>query len=180
MNRPQKRASQRIRRIWPYGTSPTHIGSSGVFTNGNRPRSSTPSSSRFRKLLRVYRPPCRMRRNSCEGDWTSSYSFVPKVTRTGCLDYRRNLAPIRYSSGSKFSSARVDSFVASFRLAIFSLKIGPELRRRCTLLHHGWRVIVAALEAAALGVDLQQPVDGLGLEAGRLGHTLGGAAGRSA
>jgi hypothetical protein len=42
------------------------------------------------------------------------------------------------------------------------------------------RVFVAALEAAALGVDLQQPVDGLGLEAGRLGHVLGGAAGRSA
>ena len=42
------------------------------------------------------------------------------------------------------------------------------------------RVIVAALEAAALGVDLQQPVDGLGLEAGRLGHALGGAASWSA
>jgi hypothetical protein len=42
------------------------------------------------------------------------------------------------------------------------------------------RVVVAALEAAALGVDLQQPVDGLGLEAGCLGHAFGGAAGRSA
>ena len=42
------------------------------------------------------------------------------------------------------------------------------------------RVVVAALEAAALGIDLQQPVDGLGLEAGRLGHALGGAAGRRA
>ena len=42
------------------------------------------------------------------------------------------------------------------------------------------RVVVAAFEAAALGVDLEQPVDGLGLEAGRLGHALGGAAGRSA
>ena len=42
------------------------------------------------------------------------------------------------------------------------------------------RVVVAALEAAALGIDLEQPVDGLGLEAGRLGHALGGAAGRSA
>ena len=42
------------------------------------------------------------------------------------------------------------------------------------------RVVVAAFEAAALGVDLQQPVDGLGLEAGRLGHALGSAAGRRA
>jgi hypothetical protein len=30
------------------------------------------------------------------------------------------------------------------------------------------RVVVAAFETAAPGVDLQQPVDGLGLEAGRL------------
>ncbi len=42
------------------------------------------------------------------------------------------------------------------------------------------RVIVTTFEAAALGVDLQQPVDGLGLETGRLGHALGGAAGRRA
>ena len=42
------------------------------------------------------------------------------------------------------------------------------------------RVVVAALEAAALGVDLQQPVNGLGLEPGCLGHALGGAAGRRA
>src|SRR6185312_5085929 len=40
------------------------------------------------------------------------------------------------------------------------------------------RVVVATFEAATLRVDLQQPVDGLGLEAGRLGHTFGGAAGR--
>ena len=39
---------------------------------------------------------------------------------------------------------------------------------------------LAALEAAALGIDLQQPVDGLGLEPGRFGHALGGAAGRRA
>jgi hypothetical protein len=39
------------------------------------------------------------------------------------------------------------------------------------------RIVLAPPEAAALGVDLQQPVDGLGLEAGRLGHTLGSAAG---
>ncbi len=38
----------------------------------------------------------------------------------------------------------------------------------------------AALEAAGLGIDLEQPVDGLGLEAGGLGHALGGAAGRRA
>ena len=42
------------------------------------------------------------------------------------------------------------------------------------------RVVVATLEAAALRVDLEQPVNGLGLEAGRLGHTFRGAAGRSA
>ena len=42
------------------------------------------------------------------------------------------------------------------------------------------RVSVATLEAAALRVDLEQPVDGLGLEAGRLGHSFRGAAGRSA
>ena len=42
------------------------------------------------------------------------------------------------------------------------------------------RVVVAALEAAALGIDLQQAMDGLGLEAGRLGHALRGAAGRRA
>ena len=42
------------------------------------------------------------------------------------------------------------------------------------------RVVGVALEAAALGVDLEQPVDGLGLEPGRLGHALGGAAGRGA
>ena len=39
------------------------------------------------------------------------------------------------------------------------------------------RVVGVAFEAAALGVDLKQPVDGLRLEAGRLGHALGGAAG---
>ena len=42
------------------------------------------------------------------------------------------------------------------------------------------RVVVAALEAAALGIDLKQPVNGLGLEASRLGHAFGGAAGRGA
>jgi len=41
-------------------------------------------------------------------------------------------------------------------------------------------IVVATLEAAVLRVDLQEPMDGLGLEAGRLGHALGGAAGRSA
>ena len=41
-------------------------------------------------------------------------------------------------------------------------------------------VVAVAFEAAALGVDLKEPVDGLGLEAGRLGHALGGAAGRGA
>src|SRR5437773_8243447 len=38
------------------------------------------------------------------------------------------------------------------------------------------RVILAALESATLGIDLQQPMDGLGLEPGRFGHALGGAA----
>jgi hypothetical protein len=38
-------------------------------------------------------------------------------------------------------------------------------------------LVVAALETAALRVDLQQPVDGLGLEASRLGHALCGALG---
>src|SRR5262249_33457095 len=38
----------------------------------------------------------------------------------------------------------------------------------------------AALEAASLGIDLEQPVDGLGFKTGRLGHALGGAPGRSA
>ena len=42
------------------------------------------------------------------------------------------------------------------------------------------RVVRVALEAAGLGIDLQQPVNGLGLEPGRLGHALGGAAGRRA
>ena len=42
------------------------------------------------------------------------------------------------------------------------------------------RVVAAALETAALGVDLQEPVDGLGLEARGLGHPLCRAAGRSA
>src|SRR5438094_892343 len=42
----------------------------------------------------------------------------------------------------------------------------------------GERVIRAAFETIPLGVDLEQPVDRLGLEAGRLGHALGGAAGR--
>ena len=37
-----------------------------------------------------------------------------------------------------------------------------------------------AFEAAALRVDLEQPVNGLGLEPGRFGHALGGAAGRGA
>jgi hypothetical protein len=40
------------------------------------------------------------------------------------------------------------------------------------------RVVVAALEATTLGLNLQEPVDGFGIEAGRLGHALGGAAGR--
>jgi hypothetical protein len=42
------------------------------------------------------------------------------------------------------------------------------------------RVVVATLEAAALGVDLEQPVDGLGFEASCLGHTFRSATGRSA
>ena len=42
------------------------------------------------------------------------------------------------------------------------------------------RIIFATLEAAPFGVDFEQPVDGLGLEACRLGHSLGGAAGRRA
>ena len=42
------------------------------------------------------------------------------------------------------------------------------------------RIVRVALEAAALGVDLQQAMDGLGLDARRLGHALGGAAGRRA
>jgi hypothetical protein len=42
------------------------------------------------------------------------------------------------------------------------------------------RIVLAALEAAALKVHLQQPVDGLGLEAGRLRHALLRAAGRRA
>ena len=41
------------------------------------------------------------------------------------------------------------------------------------------RVVVTAFEAAALGVDFEQPVDGLGLETGRLGHALCRSAGRS-
>jgi hypothetical protein len=45
------------------------------------------------------------------------------------------------------------------------------------LMHSG---VIAALEAAALGIDLQQAVDGIGLEPGRFGHALGGAAGRCA
>ena len=42
------------------------------------------------------------------------------------------------------------------------------------------RIVLATLKAAASGVHLQQPVDGLGLEAGRLGHALGGTPGRRA
>ena len=42
------------------------------------------------------------------------------------------------------------------------------------------RIVVATLEAATLWVDLQQPVDGLGLEASCLGHTLRSATGRRA
>jgi len=41
------------------------------------------------------------------------------------------------------------------------------------------RIVFAALEAAPLGVNLQQPVDRPGLKTGRLGHALGGR-GRSA
>src|SRR5262249_7456156 len=39
------------------------------------------------------------------------------------------------------------------------------------------RLALPTPEAASPGVHLQQPVDGLGLEAGRLGHALRGAAG---
>src|SRR5258707_3541295 len=42
------------------------------------------------------------------------------------------------------------------------------------------RVVVAPLEAATFRIDLQQPVDGLGFEAGCFAHALGGAAGRRA
>ena len=42
------------------------------------------------------------------------------------------------------------------------------------------RMLAVSLETAALGVDLEQPVDRLGLDPGRLGHPLGGAAGRRA
>ena len=37
------------------------------------------------------------------------------------------------------------------------------------------RVLLVAREAPVLRVDLQQPVDGLGLDAGLLGHALGRA-----
>ena len=39
------------------------------------------------------------------------------------------------------------------------------------------RVVGVALEAAVLGIGLEQPMDGLRLDAGLLGHALGGAAG---
>src|SRR6185437_15212527 len=42
------------------------------------------------------------------------------------------------------------------------------------------RIVVTALEAAALGVDLEHSVNGLRVGAGRLGHTFRSAAGRSA
>src|SRR5262249_10603057 len=42
------------------------------------------------------------------------------------------------------------------------------------------RFVVAALEAAASGVNLQEPVDGLGIEPGRLAHPLAGPAGGAA
>ena len=42
------------------------------------------------------------------------------------------------------------------------------------------RIVGVALEAATLGVDFKQAVNGLGLEAGGLGHALGGSAGRRA
>ncbi len=38
------------------------------------------------------------------------------------------------------------------------------------------RIVAVAFEAAGLGVDFEQPVDGLCLEAGRLSHPLGRAA----
>ena len=41
-------------------------------------------------------------------------------------------------------------------------------------------VVAAAFEAAALRIDLEQPVNGLGLEPGGFRHPLGGAAGRCA
>src|SRR5271168_4444657 len=37
-------------------------------------------------------------------------------------------------------------------------------------------IVGVALEPAALGIDLQEPMDRLGLDAGRLGHPFGGAA----
>ena len=40
------------------------------------------------------------------------------------------------------------------------------------------RVLLVAREAAVLRVDLQQPVDGLRLQPGLLGHALGRPAGR--
>ena len=42
------------------------------------------------------------------------------------------------------------------------------------------RVVVAAFIAPTFGVDLQQPVDRLGLQAGRLSHAFGSAACRRA
>ena len=45
---------------------------------------------------------------------------------------------------------------------------------------HSSGLSLSAFEAAALRVDLEQPVDGLGLEPGRFGHALGGTAGRGA
>ena len=42
------------------------------------------------------------------------------------------------------------------------------------------RIIRVALESSGLRIDLQQPVNGLRLEPGRLGHALGGTPGRCA
>ena len=99
-------------------------------------------------------PDAMMSASTWPGPTDGSWSMSPTISRAA-------------SSGTAFSSACISM--------TSTIEVSSTTRRS-----QSSGLLLVALEAARLGVDLEQPVDGLGLEAGRLGHALGGAAGGGA
>ena len=95
-----------------------------------------------------------MSARTCPGPTDGSWSISPTISSAA-------------SSGTAFSK-RLHQHDIDHRRLVDDQQIAVE------------RIVGVALEAAALGIDLQQPMDRLGLDARRFGHALGRAAGRGA
>jgi len=89
--------------------------------------------------------------STCPGPTEGSWSISPTINRAAVL-------------GTAFMSACI-SMTSTMEASSITSRSQFE-----------W-IVVAALESSRLGVDFKQPVNGFGFKAGRLGHTLGGAAG---